>query len=179
MHSKALLLILPLGIALGCAQADPLTIDTDDEPTEVSDARLSLWSENLTLDVTYAVEADAYVYATIRMTNRGDVALEGLTGYTCAWWFRAYYDANRTGTPVWRDEESNPGCFQREITLSLAPGETQDFIIPHRMDFVNAIAQDPVSRMYYFAAELELHGRDAGTDRRTAALPAGEARLPQ
>ncbi len=176
MYMKVGLVIVPvLGAALACANLDQ-PIDAPDGIDDPNDQAVDveLWNQNLSLDVTVFPAADSLVWAKITMTNTGPETLESFTG-GCGWWFRVFDSPGRTGSPLWREEDSSYNvCNNRRFHFSIPPGASHEFEYEHMIGTLEEITGGRSSLTYYFTAELALGPQE----QRTRAYTAGEATLP-
>jgi hypothetical protein len=114
-----------------------------------------------------------WVGARVRITNTTGDTLRGNTGYDCAWWFRAYDNADRGGEPVWRQETAKEPrvCYDRLLRLSVAPGETFEFY-PNYVASLAELRAVASGRPLYFGAALRFD-LENGQHSWTNEFPAG------
>ena len=123
--------------------------------------------------VTYTAEtriaetAPVTMYTTVRVENTSSGRQEVTFPDGCVVLLRAYRDAARTGAPAW-DQQRGVACTMQLVTMSLAPGESREFLARATADQILGDSLPP--GRYYFTALL----RPAG---RAVEVPAGEGEL--
>jgi len=123
--------------------------------------------------VTYTAEtriaetAPPTVYATARVENTSSSRQDITFPDGCVVLLRAYRDAARAGAPAW-DQQRDAMCTMQLVELSLAPGESREFLASARADQI--LGDSLPAGRYYFTAVLRPNGR-------VVEVPAGEGEL--
>lgn len=120
-----------------------------------------------TAETRIAETAPPTVYATARAENTSSSRQEVTFPDGCVVLLRAYRDAARTGAPAW-DQQQGVMCTMQLVELSLAPGESREFLASARADQI--LGDSLPAGRYYFTAVLRPNGR-------VVEVPAGEAEL--
>jgi hypothetical protein len=112
--------------------------------------------------VTYSAEtriaetAPVTVYATARVENTSSTQQEVTFPDGCVVLLRAYRDASRTGAPAW-DQQQGAVCTMMLVQVSLAPGESREFVASVRADEI--LGDSLPAGRYYFTAVLRPDGQ--------------------
>lgn len=120
-----------------------------------------------TAETRIAETAPVTVYATARVENTSSTQ-QGVTFPDgCVVLLRAYRDPARTGAPAW-DQQQGAVCTMMLVQLSLAPGESREFVAGARADEI--LGDSLPAGRYYFTAVLRPDGQ-------RVEVAAGEAEL--
>lgn len=114
-----------------------------------------------------AETAPVTVYATARAKNTSSGRQEVTFPDGCVVLLRAYRDAARTGAPAW-DQQRGVACTMQLVTMSLAPGETREFLARATADQI--LGDSLPAGRYYFTALLRPDGQ-------AVEVPAGDGEL--
>jgi hypothetical protein len=118
---------------------------------------------SLSLQVTFRLNGNDIVFATVEAVNTGSQPLRFANG-GCYVEFRAYSTAERTGEPIYQQPEL--GCVQPLREFDLAPGTSAVLGPEYGVASLSAL---PVGTSYFVARLLFTEPRA-----RTRELPAGE-----
>ena len=118
------------------------------------------------------------MYVQVTATNLSNSTFVGYTGFPeCHWVFAAYDNPDRTGEPLWRQQEDRT-CRQGGLPIDIAPAESMVFP-PSFLPFWDIVkTHEPGT--YYFTTRLwgKRDGQGDGPSVwLTEAMPAGEVVL--
>jgi len=148
----------PTGSSDGGAQPNP-----DDGPRR----QVTVEGVTYTAEARIAETAPPTVYVTARVQNTSSSRQDVTFPDGCVVLLRAYRDAARTGAPAW-DQQQGVMCTMQLVELSLAPGESREFLASARADQI--LGDSLPAGRYSFTAVLRPNGQ-------AVEVPAGEGDL--
>jgi hypothetical protein len=160
-------------VMIGACSKGPTSDDGPDGLPSSGSSSPATWRRAAVVHATYQTVADGLIVADAWLLNGSSNQLVGLTGY-CDLWYRVYRDSSRSGTPLWRTEDS-PGpvgglraCPAVGFVVSLAPGDSVR-LPTETLDALRLVAAAGPG-IYYMSVLLTLHEPEMALGE----LPAGE-----
>jgi len=176
------ILILPLMVAACDSFGDPPAWSAQEMRVDVQyDTVLPVGNLPITVRFdTVTTNRLLRMYVQVTATNLSDRPFVGYTGFPeCHWVFAVYDNPDRTGEPLWHQEEERT-CRQGGLPISIAPGESMVF--PASFLPFWDIVETRGPGTYYFTTQLwgKTDGQGDGPSVwLTEAMPAGEVVLVQ